>query len=136
MNQTRSLERGLGQWVRSALPPGPAEFVMFVLKQGWACLFGGLLLGAVIFTNAIWADSWPLARYDALFAFAVLTQAAMLLFRLETWREAKVIALRLRKPPKGYANWSLRLLAEHVVELGLVEAVSHETIRRTLKKTA
>jgi hypothetical protein len=41
----------------------------------------------------------------------------------------------LGKPPKGYANWSLRLLAEHVVELGLVESISHETIRQTLKKT-
>ena len=49
--------------------------------------------------------------------------------------EAKVIAMRLGKPPKGYANWSLRLLAEHVVELGLVESISHETIRQTLKKT-
>jgi hypothetical protein len=49
--------------------------------------------------------------------------------------EAKVIAMRLGKPPKGYANWSLRLLAEHVVELGLVRAISHETIRQTLKKT-
>jgi hypothetical protein len=49
--------------------------------------------------------------------------------------EAKVIALRLGKPPKGYSNWSLRLLAEHVVELGLVESISHETIRQTLKKT-
>jgi len=43
--------------------------------------------------------------------------------------------MRLSKPPKGYANWSLRLLAEHVVELGLVESISHETIRQTLKKT-
>jgi len=49
--------------------------------------------------------------------------------------EAKVIALRLGKPPKGYSNWSLRLLAEHVVELGLVDSISHETIRQTLKKT-
>ncbi len=49
--------------------------------------------------------------------------------------EAKVIAMRLGQPPKGFANWSLRLLAEHVVELGLVESISHETIRQTLKKT-
>ncbi len=93
MNQTRSLERGLGKWVRSALPHGFAEFVMFGLKQAWACLFGGLLLVAVIFTNAIWPEGALIARYDALFAFAVIIQTAMLLFRLETWREAKVIAL-------------------------------------------
>ncbi len=50
-------------------------------------------------------------------------------------QEAQVIALRLGPPPKGYANWSLRLLARRVVELEIVESVSHETIRRTLKKT-
>jgi len=51
-------------------------------------------------------------------------------------QEARVIAMRLGEPPKGYANWSLRLLADRVVELGLVESISHETIRQTLKKTA
>ena len=55
---------------------------------------------------------------------------------LDGEQEAQIIALRLGPPPKGYANWSLRLLARRVVELGLVESVSHETIRRTLKKTA
>ncbi len=56
--------------------------------------------------------------------------------KLDGKREAKVIALRLGKPPKGFSNWSLRLLAERVVELGLTESISHETIRKTLKKTA
>ena len=51
-------------------------------------------------------------------------------------QQAKVIALRLGPPPKGFANWSLRLLAEKVVELEIVDSVSHETVRRTLKKTA
>ena len=50
-------------------------------------------------------------------------------------QEARIIALRLGSPPKGYANWSLRLLARTVVELAIIESVSHETIRRTLKKT-
>lgn len=50
-------------------------------------------------------------------------------------QEAQVIALRLGPPPAGYANWSLRLLARQVVELEIVEAISHETVRRTLKKT-
>jgi hypothetical protein len=49
--------------------------------------------------------------------------------------EARVIAMRLGPPPKGYANWSLRLLARKVVELEIVESISHETVRRTLKKT-
>jgi len=51
-------------------------------------------------------------------------------------QEAKVIALRLGSPPKGFAHWSLRLLAEKVVELAIAPAVSHETVRRTLKKVA
>jgi len=49
--------------------------------------------------------------------------------------EAKVIAMRLGSPPAGYANWSLRLLADRVVALEIVESISHETVRRTLKKT-
>lgn len=55
---------------------------------------------------------------------------------LDGEREAKVIALRLGPPPKGFANWTLRLLAEKAIELEIVETVSHETVRRTLKKTA
>jgi len=50
-------------------------------------------------------------------------------------QEAKIIAMRLGPPPKGYANWTLRLLAQKVVELEIVDAISHETVRRTLKKT-
>ena len=49
--------------------------------------------------------------------------------------EARIIATRLGKPPQGYANWSLRLLADKVVELQIAPKVSHETIRQTLKKT-
>ena len=54
---------------------------------------------------------------------------------LDGEQEARIIAMRLGPPPKGYANWSLRLLSRKVVELGMVDSVSHETIRRTLKKT-
>jgi hypothetical protein len=50
-------------------------------------------------------------------------------------QEARVIALRLSPPPKGYANWTLRLLARRVVELEIADSISHETVRRTLKKT-
>lgn len=54
---------------------------------------------------------------------------------LDGEQEAKVIAMRLGPPPAGFANWSLRLLAEKVVELEIVESISYETVRRTLKKT-
>ncbi len=55
---------------------------------------------------------------------------------LDGEQEAQVIATRLGPPPSGYANWSLRLLAQRVVELGIVEHISHETVQQTLKKTA
>jgi homeodomain-containing protein len=51
-------------------------------------------------------------------------------------QEARIIAMRLGPPPKGYANWTLRLLARKVVELEIADSVSYETVRRTLKKTA
>lgn len=55
---------------------------------------------------------------------------------LDGEQEARIIALRLGKPPKGYANWTLRLLARKVVELEIVESISHQTVMETLKKTA
>jgi hypothetical protein len=55
---------------------------------------------------------------------------------LDGEQEAKVIATRLGPPPKGYSKWTLRLLARKVVELEIVDSVSHETVRKTLKKTA
>lgn len=51
-------------------------------------------------------------------------------------QEAKVIAMRLGSPPAGYAQWTLRLLARKLIELEVVETISHETVRQTLKKTA
>jgi transposase len=49
--------------------------------------------------------------------------------------EAKLIALCCSEPPKGYARWSLRLLANKMVELNYVESISHVTVRSVLKKT-
>jgi len=55
---------------------------------------------------------------------------------LDGEQEARIIVTRLGPPPKGYANWTLRLLARKVVELEIVESISPETVRQTLKKTA
>jgi hypothetical protein len=52
---------------------------------------------------------------------------------LDGKQEAEVVAMRLGPPPKGYAHWTLRLLARKVVELEIVENISYETVRRTLK---
>jgi hypothetical protein len=48
--------------------------------------------------------------------------------------EAHLVALSCSQPPEGFARWSLRLLADKAVELGYFEDISHETVRRTLKK--
>ena len=48
--------------------------------------------------------------------------------------EAHLVALSCSKPPKGRARWTLRLLADSIVELGYVESISHEAVRQTLKK--
>lgn len=49
--------------------------------------------------------------------------------------EAKLISMRLGKPPAGYGKWSLQLLADELVALEVVDSISHETVRKTLKKT-
>jgi hypothetical protein len=49
--------------------------------------------------------------------------------------EAHLIALSCSKPPEGFARWTLRLLADKVVELDYIDSISHETVRRVLKKT-
>jgi uncharacterized membrane protein YoaT (DUF817 family) len=76
-------------------PPGrPSwlyEFVLFGFKQGWACLFGGLMLALLLGTHLFYPDGAALARYDFLTLAALAIQVAMLAFRLETWSEAKVI---------------------------------------------
>lgn len=55
---------------------------------------------------------------------------------LDGEKEAKVVALCCGSAPSGHARWTLRLLAERAVELEIVESVSHETVRRCLKKTS
>ncbi len=54
---------------------------------------------------------------------------------LDGKQEAQIIAMRLGEPPKGYGKWTLRLLARKAVELEVVESISHEAVRTTLKKT-
>ncbi len=49
--------------------------------------------------------------------------------------EAHLVALTCSTPPEGAGKWSLRLLADRMVELGYVETISHETVRQTLQKT-
>ena len=69
------------------------EFLLFGFKQAWACLFGALLLALLLLTHFFYPEEAALHRYDFLTLAAVAIQAGMLLFRLETWAEAKVILI-------------------------------------------
>ena len=53
-----------------------------------------------------------------------------------TASSTRLVALSCAEPPEGHSQWSLRLLADRVVELGHIDSVSHETVRRVLKKNA
>ena len=55
--------------------------------------------------------------------------------KLDGDAEAHLIALACSETPEGYARWSLRLLADKMIELGYIESISHEAVRRVLKKT-
>ena len=55
--------------------------------------------------------------------------------KLDGKQEARLLALACSQPPEGHARWSLRMLADRLVELEIVEDVSYQTVRRTLKKT-
>lgn len=67
------------------------EFLLFGFKQGWACLFGGLMLALLLGTHFLYPADAPLHRYDFITLAAIAIQLAMLAFRLETLREAWVI---------------------------------------------
>jgi uncharacterized membrane protein YoaT (DUF817 family) len=69
------------------------EFFLFGFKQAWACLFGGILLCLVLVTKWYWPDHAWLARYDFLFLAALAMQVLLLVLRMETVREAKVILI-------------------------------------------
>ncbi len=56
--------------------------------------------------------------------------------KLDGKAEAKLIAMRLGKPPTGYGHWTLQLLADQLVALEIVDSISHETVRKVLKKVA
>jgi transposase len=56
--------------------------------------------------------------------------------KLDGAQEAHLVALACSEPPAGHARWTLRLLADRLVELEIVDAISHQTVRRILKKTS
>ncbi len=101
MRRFTSIEARIDAAAHSVLDRMPAtgvvgaamEFLVFGLKQAWACLFGGAMLGLIIVTRYFWPDDMAIARYDFLFIAALAIQIAMLVGKLETLSEAKVILI-------------------------------------------
>lgn len=67
------------------------EFLLFGFKQGWACLFGGLMLALLLGTHLFYPADAALARYDFLTLAALAIQIGMLALRLETLEEARIV---------------------------------------------
>ena len=85
----RLLDRAPSSRVRAFL----VEFAVFILKQAWACAFGAALLAVLLVARLVYPDDAVLARNDALTIAAVLLQVVMVVARLETLRELRVILL-------------------------------------------
>jgi len=89
-----ALDRQARPWAqRSKANSWAYEFLLFGLKQAWACLFGGLMLVLLVGTYLFWPHDAVLARYDFLVIASVAIQALLLLLKLERWDEAAVIAI-------------------------------------------
>ena len=87
------------------------EFLRFGVKQGWACLFGGIAVALMLLTWKFYPAHAPLARYDFLFLCMLGVQAALLAGRLETSEEAKIILIyHLVGTRDGAVQDRLRLL--------------------------
>lgn len=99
MDQIERILSGLSHYreaLRAGFVKGPFsaavfEFVSFGVKQAWACLFGGVLLGLIILTYLLYPDEAVLSRYDFLVLSAISLQILLLWSGLETWEEARVI---------------------------------------------
>jgi len=88
------LDRRAAPWAaRSPLRGFAYEFLLFGLKQAWACLFGGLMLGLLLATRLWWPSDAPLARYDFMVIAALAIQGGLIALRLERWNEALVILI-------------------------------------------
>jgi uncharacterized membrane protein YoaT (DUF817 family) len=136
MRNSTPLEQRLDERARRFLDSAPAsrirprltEFVVFGLKQGWACIFGAALLAVLMAARLWYPDSTGLARNDFLTLAAVLIQVLMVVFKLETLRELRVIILfhlvgtvmELFKTDVG--SWSYEV--EGVLRIGAVPLFS------------
>lgn len=80
-----------GRFVTGPVSSGVFEFVSFGIKQGWACIFGGLLLALILATHLWYPSNAPVSRYDFLVIAAVVIQLVLLATGLESLEEARII---------------------------------------------
>jgi uncharacterized membrane protein YoaT (DUF817 family) len=93
-NRVADLDVAVRPWAeRSRLNTAAYEFLLFGLKQAWACLFGAAMLAMLVGTHFLWPQDALLARYDFLVLAALGLQVLLLATRLERWDEAVVIAI-------------------------------------------
>ncbi len=92
--QVAGLDAAVRPWAELRPLNGAAyEFLLFGLKQAWACLFGGAMLALLIATHLFWPQASPIARYDFLAFAALAIQGLLLATKLERWEEALVILI-------------------------------------------
>jgi uncharacterized membrane protein YoaT (DUF817 family) len=136
VHSSTTVEQRIDERARRFLAQGPAggarakltEFVVFGLKQGWACIFGAALLAVLMAARLWYPDGAGLARNDFLTLAAVAIQVLMVVFKLETLRELRVIILfhlvgtvmELFKTDVG--SWSYE--AEGILRIGAVPLFS------------
>ena len=136
MRSSTPVEQRIDESARRFLATAPAngakakltEFVVFGLKQGWACIFGAALLAVLMAARLWYPDSVVVARNDFLTIAAIVIQVLMVAFRLETLKELRVIVLfhlvgtcmELFKTDVG--SWSYE--AEGVLRIGAVPLFS------------
>jgi len=90
--QVEAFDRWARPWAARSQWRGWAyEFLLFGLKQAWACLFGALMLALILGTHLFWPQHAPIARYDFLVIASIAVQAILLATKLERWEEAVVI---------------------------------------------
>ena len=87
------IEAWLGRFLPDLVTKGLVEFLVFGIKQAWACLFGGLLLLGMIVTSLAYPENAPVARYDFLVLYAIALQGLFLITKLERPSEAIVILI-------------------------------------------
>ncbi len=80
-------------FVKGPWTQGLFEFLAFGIKQAWACLFGGLMLALLLVTFLWYPPDAPLPRYDFLTLAALMIQIGLIASKLESWEEARVIAV-------------------------------------------